>query len=191
MAVTVIASVVAAVWFGATAIAQFRSGVGRRIKAHDPFALVPMWTFFAPNPGTRDLRLLCRDRLIDGTLAPWHEVLAPGTGVRRAVWNPWKRQRKALFDAGQLVSQIAAQNGDDPLVLLSFPFVMLLAAVSALPSSPLSVARQFVIVDTAGSDDGPQEPRLIFASHWHDLAGSEAMSGPAPSKVPVLSGQVA
>jgi hypothetical protein len=68
---------------------------------------------------------------------------------------------------------------------------MLLAAVSALPSSPLSVARQFVIVDTAGSDNGPQEPRLMLASHWHDLVASEDLSGPAPSKAPVLSGQVA
>jgi hypothetical protein len=191
MAITVIASVVAALWFGATAISQFRNGVGRWIKAHDPFALVPMWTFFAPNPGTRDLRLLWRDRLVDGTLAPWHELLPPDTGFRRALWNPWKRQRKAVFDAGQLVAQIAAQSGDDPLVLVTFPFVMLLAAVSAMPASALSLARQFVIVDTAGSDDGPQEPRLILASHWHELTSSEDMSEPAPSKAPVLSGQAA
>jgi hypothetical protein len=190
MAVTVIASVVATVWFGATAVAQFRSGVGRRIKAHDPFALVPMWTFFAPTPGTRDLRLLWRDRLVDGTLAPWHELLPPDTGLRRALWNPWKRQRKAVFDAGQLASQIAAQGGDDPLVFVTFPFVMLLAAVSALPASPLSLARQFVIVGTTGTDDGPQEPQLILASRWHDLVAPEDLTG-APSNAPVLSGQVA
>jgi hypothetical protein len=170
VAVTVIASVVAAVWFGATAISQFRNPVGRWIKAHDAFALVPMWTFFAPNPGTRDLRLLWRDRLVDGTLAPWHEVLPPDTGLGRALWHPWKRQRKAVFDAGQLVSLIAAQNGNDPLLLVTFPFVMLLAAVCALPASPLSRARQFVILDTTGRDDGPQEPRLLLASHWHDLS---------------------
>lgn len=153
-----------------TALTQVRKpGFVRWLKRHDTFALIPIWTFFAPNPGTSDTRILWRERLFDGTISPWHEIAPPTGGLRRAFWNPDKRVRKAITDVGPGLARRARKQPDSKLVLVSVPFLMVLQYISALPGSPLAESRQFTVVQTSGADDEDGEPRILLVSNWHAL----------------------
>lgn len=140
------------------------------LRARDPCAYVPWWTFFAPTPGVIDMRLLWREQLIDGGLGPWHEALPPRGGVLRAVWNPAKRTRKAVYDCGQIVSR-GGDSADVSLTVMSLPYLMVARYVVGLPASPLGAARQFAVVKTRGPDDGDGPFELAFVSPWHRLPG--------------------
>ncbi len=147
----------------------------RWLKARDPFALIPMWTFFAPNPGTTDTRLLWRERLFDGSISPWHEVDPPIGGVLRAVWNPRKRIRKAITDACSILARRAAAEPKNKLLLISIPFLMILRYICSFPASRLAVARQFVLCQTSGADEEGTVPKLVLVSNWHVLKPIQEM----------------
>jgi hypothetical protein len=154
-----------------TAVVQPRRwSVWRWVRARDRFALVPWWTFFAPTPGVTDVRLLWREELVDGTVGPWHEAILPRSGFRRAVWNPTKRARKAVYDCGRSVSR-TARGGDTALDLLSLPYLMILQRVLGLPASPLGRARQFAVVETQGASERFD---LRFAEHAREAEKSIA-----------------
>jgi len=140
----------------------------RTLKDRDVAALLPAWTFFAPNPGVTDTRLLWRDLRPDATASAWHEVLPPRASLLRAVWNPRKRQGKLITDAGAMVARMAAENPDNIAVLVSMPYLVILHGVCAEPSSPMAVARQFLVLQT--DSDGEFAPRVL--SKWHALADS-------------------
>lgn len=168
---------------GITALNQLRRpGFVRWLKSHDLFAVIPVWTFFAPNPGTTDTRVLWRDRLVDGSVSSWHEIDPPTGGVVRALWNPTKRVRKAITDVGPMLTRRAAQQPDNKLLLVSIPYLMLLHYVSSLAASQLVEARQFVIVQTTGTDDGDAEPKILLVSNWHALAPAAAVEH-APANI--------
>lgn len=141
----------------------------RDLKYRDVAALIPAWTFFAPNPGTTDTRLLWRELRCDGSVSVWHEVLPPRGGLRRAVWNPGKREGKVITDAGPMVLRMVANDPGSMLTLVSVPYLLLLHRVSAEPVSSVTVARQFIVVQTSGSDadNGPFQPLVL--SRWHAM----------------------
>ncbi|MGV8908146.1 MAG: hypothetical protein ACOH1Y_04130 [Propionicimonas sp.] len=153
-----------------TACSQLRKpGWAAWLKNHDACAYIPTWTFFAPNPGVNDTRVLWREQLSDGSVSHWHEVVPPSSRLLRAVWNPSKRARKAVTDCGPMVVRLVSANKGSKLPLLSLPYLMLIQYISGLPGSPLGLARQFTVLNTQGPDelDGPF--RLLFVSHWHRL----------------------
>src|SRR6516165_3344166 len=80
-----------------TVAGQFRnqSKWVARWKYRDVCGIIPLWTFFAPNPGMTDYHLMWRDRYADHSCSPWHEVVAPSASWLKAIWNPHKRSRKA------------------------------------------------------------------------------------------------
>jgi hypothetical protein len=166
-------TLVAILGFGAlliltAAVQPRRWKVRSWVRARDRFALVPWWTFFAPNPGVTDVRLLWREELVDGTVGPWHEAVRPRGGYQRAAWNPTKRARKGAYDCGRSVSR-EGERGQTGLALLSLPYLMILQHVLGLPASPLGRARQFVVVETQGADDQDGLFNLLFVSPWHPL----------------------
>lgn len=140
----------------------------RTLKDRDVAALLPSWTFFAPNPGVTDTRLLWRDLRPDATAGAWHEVLPPRASWLRAVWNPRKRQSKLITDACAIVGRMAAENPDNLAVLVSMPYLVVLHGVCSEPTSPMTVARQFLVLQT--DSDGEFAPRLL--SKWHALDGA-------------------
>jgi hypothetical protein len=141
------------------------------LKNHDACAYLPTWTFFAPNPGVTDTRVLWREQLADGTVSHWHELVPPCGGLARAVWNPTKRARKGVTDCAPMIVRLVARNKTSVLPMLSLPYLMLVQHVAGLPGSPLSVARQFTVINTQGSDEGDGLFRLLFVSHWHRQTG--------------------
>src|SRR5690348_12432463 len=55
-------------WFILSILNQFGFAWFDKITRHDHFSLLPLWTFFAPNPGQSDYHLIYRDRKTDGSL---------------------------------------------------------------------------------------------------------------------------
>ncbi len=143
----------AAAFFGTllvlTAAIQPFTRVRARVKAIDPCYLLPTWTFFAPDPGVTDARLLWRERLVDGTVGPWHEAVPPCTGLLRAVWNPTKRSRKVVFDWGRGLER-RADPPDSEMFVLSLSYLMILQHLTSLSVSPLGVSASV----RAGQDAG-------------------------------------
>jgi hypothetical protein len=149
------------------------------LKYNDLAAFIPAWTFFAPNPGTTDTRILWREMLFGGSISPWHEVLPPNNGPLRPVWNPTKRQRKLITDVGPMVLCLAHTNPKSEYTLISLPYLIILHRVMSLPASPIVCARQFLVVQTTHEGAGEGEMHPLFASRWHALdvtIGSQADS---------------
>jgi hypothetical protein len=169
-------TVAAAVGFGGllaiTAAVQLPSSKFKQwVKTRDPCYYIPTWTFFAPNPGVTDVRLLWREQLVDGVVGPWHEVEAPRQGLLRGLWNPTKRARKVVYDCRRRL-QAARERDQDELFMLSVSYLLILQHVVRLPGSPLSASRQFVLLETQGADDEDGLLKLLFVSPWHDLRGA-------------------
>lgn len=141
----------------------------RALKYRDVAALLPAWTFFAPNPGTTDTRLLWRETRIDGTVSVWHEILPPRGGLLRAVWNPHKRESKIITDAGPMVLRMLAANPQNRMTVISLPYLLLLQRVSVESVTSMSVARQFIVVQTKGTDADDESFRPLVLSRWHAL----------------------
>jgi hypothetical protein len=142
-----------------------------RLKARDACAYIPAWTFFAPNPGVTDARVVWREQLVGGSLSPWHEIVPPHGGPWRAFWNPTKRARKAVADCAPMVVRLASQNKNSALPMLSLPYLMIVQHIAGQPDSPLTVARQFAIVRTQGADEQDVLFEVLFVSHWHRQPG--------------------
>ena len=166
-------TVAAVLVFGAILVATVAVQPGRwrwrsLVRARDPVGLIPWWTFFAPYPGTTDTRLLWRERLVDGAVGPWREAVPPPTGLRRAVWNPTKRARKAVWDCSLKIPP-AWGRGDDAMAMLRLPYLMIVQHVVGQPASPRSASRQFALVATQGADHEDGLFELRFVSPWHRL----------------------
>jgi hypothetical protein len=130
------------------------------------------------------MRVLWRERLVDGTVGPWHEALAPRGGVLRAIWNPTKRLRKVVFDCKRKLER-AGENRDDELFILSVQYLMLLRHVVDLPASALGAARQLALVKTQGADDDEDGLfELLFVGPWHALPGVDSEQGLDTSRLP-------
>jgi hypothetical protein len=168
-AIALVVAIGALVFTGAT---QFRNPrLERWARSRDVFCLLPIWTFFAPNPGTTDTRLLWREALGSGHVGPWRELSPPRWSPWRALWNPDRRTQKAIADAGGLLAQ---HRGDSDSVQLTIPYLMLLRYVAAQCGSPHAIARQFVVVQTTGEPPDFAEVETVAISHWHALGATPA-----------------
>jgi hypothetical protein len=169
------AVVVAALALGLTALTQRRGGrFEQALRTRDVFCLLPLWTFFAPNPGTTDTRLLWRESLGPGQTSHWHELSPPGRRAWSAVWNPKRRIQKAITDAGALLSEARARDDAD-VVMLSVAYLMLLGYVTVQVGSPRAFARQFILVQTSGEPQCFDEVKVLFVSRWHVVPQPERL----------------
>jgi hypothetical protein len=169
------------------------STLRRWVKDRDPCAYIPTWTFFAPSPGVKDIRLLWREQLVDGTAGPWHEAVPPRQGLLRALWNPTKRTRKVVFDCrGRLKEAHTSDYGErGELYMLSVSYLLMIQHVTRLPASPFAAARQFVLVETQGADEEDGRFELLFVSPWHFLPGASRDPEPEREKGPEPVGPAA
>jgi hypothetical protein len=155
-------------WFVATVIKQFRGRAARAVQRCDRCSLVPQWTFFAPNPGRSDLHVLYRDVLADSTVTGWSELaLAVPRSRWTTLWNPQKRRRKAVSDAASALA-IVPKELVGPELMVSDPYVMLLALVVAANGRPDARFREFVIVAT-DSTAATAQPRVRLKSALHPV----------------------
>jgi hypothetical protein len=138
------------------------------LKYGDVFAMIPAWSFFAPNPGTTDVHLLYRDKLVDGNITHWREVRL-AVNPARVVWNPYKRLQKGMSDMGNDLQRFAARHTKRAeLILIHTSFIALLNFVTRQPSAPLAEFRQFVVARSFGAHS-LDEADILFLSDFHRL----------------------
>jgi hypothetical protein len=160
-------AVVLAAWWTLSALNQFRSGawtVGAR--RYIPLALVPLWTFFAPNPARSDSRLVWRDE-VDGRWGAWEELHFGFAPVhRRWLFNPELIENKAVSDLSGALLSLAAEFGPRGFLLTS-SYVALLSVLLSQSSAPSRTGIQFAVVRT---NIALEKRRLdvAFVSEVHD-----------------------
>lgn len=156
-------------WFSLSALGQLKLTAFEPLRAHDVFSLIPNWSFFAPRPGTSDYHLLFRDRNSSGNFGKWQEVaLADPRTLIGAIWNPQKRNKKALSDTVRAISILLTKAGSLQGIHLSIPYIATLNYISSIPRSGPSTQTQFMILKSDGFLSS-QDPELVFVSHVHLL----------------------
>lgn len=156
-------------WLAASLLGQIEHPACQWVRRWDGFGLIPSWRFFGPNPVRTDAHLLFRDRLPDGTFTLWREV--PILQPRRAwrgVWNPGRRQEKALSDAQKSLLRQSTGDRDLSVLQISLPYLLLLNHVADLPRLEEVAATQFALMSTRG-ECADEEPRFLFLSNLHPL----------------------
>jgi hypothetical protein len=142
------------------------------INRNDLLRLVPVWTFFAPNPGVSDFNLLSRAKMEDGTITRFQEIpLRSKKEISKGLFNPERRLQKALNDHArsilmQIDNQITDQNKEN--IKLTFSYISVLNYCAKLPLAPRAYAVQFVILESFGYQE-LMEPRLILNSDFHRI----------------------
>jgi hypothetical protein len=154
-------------WLAVTTLAQMRR-FQPLINSLDGFHLIPRWTFFAPNPGTRDYHLVARERLTDGRTTAWKSVPVYEPRPRLAYfWHPQKRAPKILNDAVQSVRFLMNQGEVGASGLpFTMPYLLLLRhAMRALAPESQSAELQFAIIDSTGHSDRQLECAYVSSFH--------------------------
>lgn len=133
----------------------------------DVFKVLPSWSFFAPNPATRDSHLLVRDLLRDGTLTAWAPIASfPSRSLLHIVWHPEKRPRKILRDAAKAIRLTRSRSSSKGVTQCSIPYLVILHFCMTRHPFPANVlARQFATVDTSGRDN--RRIWITFISEFH------------------------
>jgi hypothetical protein len=165
---TAICIVILAGWFLISVLAQLNIKAVARLKAHDIFSLIPNWSFFAPRPGTSDYHLLFRDADSAGEWSRWREIpLANRRTLWGAIWNPQKRNTKALSDVVRGLVRLA-QDQTFKNFSLTLPYLAILNYVSSIPRSTPCVQTQFMILKSEGFF-ADQDPQFLFMSNMHNV----------------------
>jgi hypothetical protein len=156
-------------WWAISVVNQVRTGaLTVRLRRQLPFGLIPIWTFFAPNPARADYRLVWRGEWED-RWAGWQEVhfgFAPA--LTRWMINPQLVQNNAVTDLVGTLQRMRPE-ARDRTVLLSSAYLTLLHLVITDSCHDDYKFVQFAIIST--STHAPQrliEP--IFLSEIHSTA---------------------
>jgi hypothetical protein len=156
------------IWLILTILAQSpRFKWIRWFQDRDYLALIPNWSFFAPNPGMGDFHLFYRDKLFDGQLTLWQDVAFSNGSLLQSIWNPDKRRRKAITNACLLLIQMASGKPKGEMLFVSMPYLLILRYIKTLLPNNSSHARQFLIAQTYGYYNSSQEPKILFISQFH------------------------
>lgn len=158
------------VWFVVTILCQPDGWkLAQRIRAFDHLGIIPLWTFFAPNPGKQDYHLLYRDKLHSGVLSDWVEVdLQEERYVYSCFWNPDKRDKKVLSDVVQnLISLHGSPQADHRSLPASLPYLTVLKLVCTQQRIRTeSTYRQFMLAGSFGYNSD-KAPEFIMLSLFH------------------------
>ncbi len=160
-------SALVAGFFALWAIASLAALVPRFtswLRDHDLVGLLPQWKFFAPIPGRGDFYLLYRDIYAED-MTGWTEL--PLGGERRwwnFLWNPRRRERKAVFDAARELPLYLTPEEKDA-VHVSVPYLLMLSYVSAQPRTLPPLRTQFLLM--YGEAGGAPEVSMLSYMHGH------------------------
>jgi hypothetical protein len=141
----------------------------RRIINFDICSLVPIWTFFAPNPGRSDLYLLYRDRDPEGHVSSWRQVMPMRRRSWWKMWAPRRRIGKGIVDVSANFTKDVNYLPHNPVskkFVLGFPYLLLLNYVSCKPVSFHAEMRQFALARVNGYGT-EEDPEVVFLSAFH------------------------
>ncbi len=165
-------------WFIGSILQQFGFKWFERISAYDAFLLLPIWTFFAPNPGRSDYHVVYRDRRADGSVTAWREVeVAECRRPYTWLWNPEKRSKKVISDFVATIATMKLRDrASDAAVMLSLPYLLLLNTVCNIDTDPGATHRQFVLLETFGFNP-TAAPQVLLRSDFHPFAAKGVANG--------------
>jgi hypothetical protein len=145
------------------------SGIGFLLASVFIADPLPRWTFFSMVPES-DFCILYRDRITGGPLTPWRLIALPRRRISRIVWNPGRRQRKAVEDlcVGFVTHFARRLNESEQSSPWSYWYLALVYYVAQVPPWPLGEARQFMISKTLGMQEKP--PEILFISPFFQLS---------------------
>jgi hypothetical protein len=166
----IVVVIIYVVWGAATIANQFHSWCPIWLRAVDIFGLIPVWTFFAPNPGMTDYYLLYRDRLPDGSFDNWRKVdlKKSENGLRLALWNPTQRKHKALSDIVSSIVRLANNRESETLIVI-VPYILILNLITSRPHSLGATGTQFMVLEHGGFSGEPERSRVLVMSGIHRL----------------------
>lgn len=142
--------------------------VQKRVNGFNTASLLPFWSFFAPNPGVNDYRVLARSRSDTGDVGDWREVSQhQDRQLLHIVWNPAKQQHKCLSDCiTSLMQEIGHRQDEEHMrdtIQIAWSYLKIARFVRELCDS--GPAFQFAIVSTEGY--APRRLQPMFVSKWH------------------------
>lgn len=143
----------------------------QRFGNRDVCSLIPVWTFFAPNPGSTDVHLLYRDCDPEGQVTPWREIVLTGRRSWLTLWSPKRRISKGVVD---VAPDLTRDTNYQPKAavskkkVFSFPYLLLLNYVCCQPVDFRAQMRQFAVVRTNGIGTD-NEPEVVFLSAFHQI----------------------
>ena len=140
----------------------------RSLKRWDSVGLLPYWSFFAPNPGTFDHRVLMRKKDADGNVGSWSEICVYEPRLAsHLIWNPNKIRQKCVSDCVSALLREDWQSKEDSseFIQVSWPYIKLAQFASSGDILEKDELRQFSIVASQGIDR--RELRPLFISRWH------------------------
>ncbi|HEY0889238.1 MAG TPA: hypothetical protein VGE38_06465 [Nocardioides sp.] len=165
-------------WLALSVIGQFQAPKTDALRRYDVLQLLPIWTFFAPNPGSSDYHVIVRDRCGDGTLTEWRDAMPiPAQTVTSWLWNPKKRQQKVLVDAVSSLAELCApssQRGIPPerrgrVLLITSPYLVVLnMVVHCVEHAPGAATSQFALVERSSFGQAAN-PTVLLLSPFHRL----------------------
>ncbi len=158
-------------WLAVSIVAQFSDRVGDYFPRSKRLGLIPLWTFFAPNPGVHDLHLLYRDKLKGGGVREAYCVpTIDRRCLRHSFWNPEKFRNKILSDLAESLvvqyAQIVKDQRNVRIIMLSTAYLVLVNLAMKMPRSPDVVARQFILARDKTFESHPAR-EIIFLSEFH------------------------
>ena len=148
----------------------------------DPYGkYIPNYHFFCPEPARHDQNLMYRDKLADGDLGPWQEVVT--TFPRRwlhMLWSPNHRLDKGMMDVANELVRFALMNGNDMARLsVTRPYLSILNMVTySVEHDPRAVQTQFAI----GHSAAPRS--AVCGSGSPTNPTSNPRSGSSPTSTP-------
>src|ERR1022692_1695801 len=148
------------IWLLTTIACQFTSlRLSNFLRRYDYCGVIPVWTFFAPNPAVQDFTLMFRDRDSSGETTPWKQfAYLPPHPLVRWLWNPAKRRSKLIHDMATVWLRSAINDPLNPAIVLSIPYLSLLHQVSVAPRDGFAVATQMAIASVHSQQaDKPAE----------------------------------
>jgi hypothetical protein len=183
----IVVSLVFAAWLGLTLLNQCDRS--RRVIApllrYDVCSVVPIWTFFAPNPGRTDTHIVYRDIYDDGALSNWRELdlksrpglLGLSRGERRVSKGIVDLQHQLLDRQFISPEEVATTNVDgtvpfrraSPAIILSTPYLAILNLATGASHDPFAIGTQFAVAVSEGQERG-ESATVLFISARHTLA---------------------
>lgn len=153
-------------WLTLTVAIQFNSSFTSLLSHWDALGLLPRWTFFAPNPGHTDIRVLVRFGGASGATS-WSELwLSSRVDDRRTVirglFNPYRRVEKLLFD---FRNELIDPTINPTQVRMSSEYIALLTISEMAAQIPGVIAVQFMLAETNFTLATPF--RVVMISDMH------------------------
>ena len=152
----------------ATLLQQSANPQYSRFRAADFLGLLPMWSFFAPNPARHDMYILWR--LIDagGLPAEWRELTNGSSGKwYQMLFYPGRRHSKIIFDLVQDLQRSLA-TGHEGTVTSDRAYIAIknFARRQAQRSRQDHVGFQLCAIKDAGFDQAEQPEVMFLSKHY-------------------------